>query len=310
MTSDVPLRIATRGSKLALWQANHVAELLRQLLAQRAGSASVVELVIIQTTGDQVGDKSLSVIGGQGVFTKEIQQALLDGKADLAVHSLKDLPTEPVPGLVLAAVPPRAPTGDALISLRHTRFDELPRGARIATGSLRRRAQILHRRPDLELVDIRGNVDTRLRKLQERDLDGLILAVAGLERLGLTSQITEVLDQDWMLPAVGQGALGLECRNDDIATLALVRQLNHEPSMQAVLAERAFLRALGGGCQLPIGALGMADSDTLTLRGVVCSPDGRECLREQLTGAVHDPTALGAQLGEILLQQGARRLLT
>jgi hydroxymethylbilane synthase len=229
------LRIATRGSKLALWQAQHIAEGLRPIVAP-----ALVELVIVQTTGDRVQDRSLGVIGGQGVFTKEIQHALLDGRADLAVHSLKDLPTEPVDGLVVAAVPPRASTADALISPRFLRFDALPHGARIATGSSRRRAQILNQRPDLELVDIRGNVDTRLRKLEDGNLDGLILAAAGLDRLGLSSRITEILSDEWMLPAVGQGALGLECRSDDKVTLAAIQQLNHQATFQAVTAERAF----------------------------------------------------------------------
>src|SRR5262245_33986717 len=214
------LRIGTRGSPLALWQANHVAGLLRPLAASRG-----VELVEIQTAGDQVRDRPLAQIGGEGVFTKEIQRALLAGTVDLAVHSLKDLPTVPVEGLTLAAVPRRGPRCDAFISRRHRNFDSLPAGAVVATSSLRRRAQALHRRPDLRLVDIRGNVETRLRKLDEQDLDGLLLAQAGLERLGLGEAITEVLDPAWMLPAVGQGALGLECRADDRATLALVEPL-------------------------------------------------------------------------------------
>ena len=205
-----PLRIGTRGSRLALWQANHVADLLRPLAAPRP-----VELVEIQTTGDQVRDRPLAQIGGDGLFTKEIQKALQAGAVDLAVHSLKDLPTIPVEGLCLAAVPRRGASGDAFVSLRHRGFDALPLGAVVATSSLRRRAQVLHRRPDLRLVDIRGNVETRLRKLAEQDLDALILAQAGLERLGLAEAITELLDPTWMLPAVGQGALGLECRADD-----------------------------------------------------------------------------------------------
>src|SRR5436309_4609651 len=201
------LRIGTRGSRLALWQANYVAERLR--------AHTPVELVEIQTAGDQVRDVPLAQIGGEGVFTKELQRALLDGSVDVAVHSLKDLPTQPVEGLVLAAVPPRGPTGDVLVAVHVSRFDDLPSGARVATGSLRRRAQLLHRRPDLRLADIRGNVETRLRKLAEQDLDAIILAQAGLERLKLAASITEILDPHWMLPAVGQGALGLECRTDD-----------------------------------------------------------------------------------------------
>src|SRR5215831_17093059 len=256
-----PLRIGTRGSRLALWQANHIADCLRPLAAPRP-----VELVHIQTTGDIQRDAALTRIGGEGLFTKEIQRALLDGSVDVAVHSLKDLPTLVVEGLVLAAVPPRGATGDVLVSHRHADFDTLPPGAVVATSSLRRRAQVLHRRPDLRLVDIRGNVETRLRKLDEQGLDALVLAQAGLERLGLAGQITEILDPAWMLPAVGQGALGLECRADDPETLNLLQELNHLPSQRAVLAERSFLRALGGGCQVPIGALAPVNGDTLTLR--------------------------------------------
>ena len=231
-----PLRIGTRGSPLALWQAHHVAGLLRP---------RPVELVEIQTSGDIDRSTSLVQIGGQGVFTKEIQRALLDGRVDVAVHSLKDLPTVEVEGLVLGAVPPRGPTGDALVSLKHRRFEDLPAGAVVATSSLRRRAQLLHRRPDLKLIDIRGNVETRLRKLEEQNLDATILAEAGLVRLGLADRITEILDPSWMLPAVGQGALGLECRAED-DTLGLLRGLDDAATRQAVLAERAFLRAMGG----------------------------------------------------------------
>jgi hydroxymethylbilane synthase len=297
-----PLRIGTRGSRLALWQANYVAARLRALASQR-----VVELVEIQTAGDQVRDVPLAQIGGDGVFTKEIQRALLAGTVDVAVHSLKDLPTLPVEGLLLAAVPPRGATGDVFISRRHARFDALPTGATVATSSLRRRAQVLWRRPDLRLVDIRGNVETRLRKLTEEGLDALILARAGLERLELAAEITEVLDAAWMLPAVGQGALGLECRADDRASRDLLAQLDDVATHNAVLAERAFLRALGGGCQVPIGALATAAGDRVQLRGAVLSPDGKERIEGQREGAHSE--GVGQQLAEDVLQRGARRLL-
>ncbi|MFN4261516.1 MAG: hydroxymethylbilane synthase [Gemmataceae bacterium] len=299
-----PLRIGTRGSALALWQAHQVAEWLRPLAAPRP-----VEIVEIQTTGDQVLDLPLAQIGGQGVFTKEIQRALLNHDADVAVHSLKDLPTIPVTGLTLAAVPERGPTGDAFISQKHRAFAELPAGATVATSSLRRRAQVLHRRPDLRLVDIRGNVETRLRKLVEQALDALILAQAGLERLGLGAQITEILDAHWMLPAVGQGALGLECRQDDSETLTLVRQLNHAPTRQAVTAERALLMTLGGGCLVPIGAAVTVIGEQLTLRGAVLSPDGRQRIEAELVGAVHEAEAVGQRVAEELLRRGAGPVL-
>ena len=297
------MKIGTRGSRLALWQANFVADALRPL------TPGPVELEQIQTSGDRVRDVPLAQVGGIGVFTKEIQRALLDRTVDVAVHSLKDLPTLPVEGLVLAAVPPRAATGDVFISRRHRRFEELPTGASVATGSLRRRSQLLHRRSDLRLLDIRGNVETRLRKLDEAGLDALVLAQAGLERLGLGTAITHVLDAVWMLPAVGQGALGLECRADDADTLALVRQLDHPPAHQAVTAECAFLFALGGGCLVPIGALATVANDGLTLRGAVLPPDGSKRIEGSVTGPAAEAEALGRQLAADLLAKGARELL-
>jgi hydroxymethylbilane synthase len=263
----------------------------------------------MQTSGDRQATASLLAIGGQGVFTKEIQQALVNGIIEVAVHSLKDLPTEPVPGLVLAAVPPRGPTADVFVGRTAMRCDELPQGATVATSSARRRAQLWHRRPDLQLVEMRGNVDTRLRKLEDQQLDGLILAKAGLCRLGLEHVITEELDAGWMLPAVGQGALGLECRADDQATRALLARLNDSVALACVTAERALLRRLGGGCQLPIAGLATCDGQALRLRGAVLTPDGRQRLDGEAEGILDDATALGVQLGEDLLRQGAARLL-
>jgi hydroxymethylbilane synthase len=302
MTS--PLRIGTRGSPLALWQANHVAALLRQVAPDLP-----IELVLIETAGDQVRDVPLSQLGGQGAFTKEIQKALQAGAVDVAVHSLKDLPTFSVEGLVLAAVPARGPTGDALVSRRHASFDALPRAAVVATSSLRRRAQALYRRPDLRLVDIRGNVETRLRKLESEGLDALILAEAGLRRLGLGAVITEVLDPAWMLHAVGQGALGLECRSADTATRALLERVNDPATRLAVRAERALLRGLGGGCQVPVGAQTTREGDRLTLRGVVIRPDGCERVEGQVSGPADTAEELGQRLAEELLRRGARELL-
>ncbi len=302
MTS--PLRIGTRGSRLALWQANFVADRLRALPAGPA-----VELVIIQTAGDQVRDVPLSQIGGDGVFTKEIQRALQGGSVDVAVHSLKDLPTTHVAGLVLAAVPPRGPAGDVFVAHRHRSFADLPPGATVATSSLRRRAQALYRRPDLQLVNIRGNVETRLRKLAEQGLDALILARAGLERLGLGDAVTEVLDPAWMLPAVGQGALGLECRADDGPTRALLAQLDDPDTHAAVLAERSLLRALGGGCQVPIGAATSLDGGVLSLRGAVIRPGGTRRIAGEVTGPAAAAEDLGRRLAEDLLARGAAALL-
>jgi hydroxymethylbilane synthase len=296
--------LGTRGSRLALWQANHVADLLRPLAAPRD-----VQLVEIQTAGDQVRDVPLARIGGDGVFTKEIQRALLAGDVDVAVHSLKDLPTLPVEGLILAAVPPRGPTGDAFVSRHHRCFDDLPAGAVLGTSSLRRRAQLLFRRPDLRVRDIRGNVETRLRKLDEEGFDALLLAQAGLERLGLAAVITERLDPDWMLPAVGQGALGLECRADDQVTRDLLRPLDDAASHQAVSAERALLRALGGGCQVPIGSLGEVVGVALTLRGAVLHPDGQRRVEGRRTGPAATAEEIGRGLAQELLGRGAGDLL-
>jgi hydroxymethylbilane synthase len=287
-----------------LWQARYVADRLSSLSPSRP-----IEIIEIETSGDRIRDRALSQIGGDGVFTKEIQRALLAGTVDVAVHSLKDLPTAPVAGLTLAAVPERGPTGDVFISHKHQRFDDLPKGAVVGTSSLRRRAQALHRRPDLQLVDLRGNVETRLRKLREQDLDAIILAEAGLRRLGLESAITEILDPQWMLPAVGQGALGLECRTEDEDTIALLARLDDAPTRQAVLAERELLRGLGGGCLVPMGASARIKGDRLTLSGAVLSPDGLIRIPAQLSGAVEDAEAIGGELAEMLLAQGARSIL-
>jgi hydroxymethylbilane synthase len=287
-----------------MWQANHAADLLRSVAPART-----VEFVRIETTGDQVRDRPLSQIGGDGLFTKEIQRALLEDRADIAVHSLKDMPTSPVEALVLAAVPVRGPVGDALVSRRHQSFETLPPQATLATSSLRRRAQVKLRRPDLQLVDIRGNVETRLRKLAEQNLDGLILAQAGLERLGLSTCITEILDPEWMLPAVGQGALGLECRADDAVTRSILEKLDHWPSSAAVRAERSLLRGLGGGCQVPIGAMTRLEGANLTLRGAVIAPDGSRRVLGEVNGPPEAAEALGHWLANDLLSQGAKELL-
>lgn len=298
------VRLGTRGSPLARWQADYVADRLRPVAAPRA-----VELAVIETHGDRDQSTALSAMGGFGVFTRAIQTALREHRADVAVHSLKDLPTIPEPGLELAAVPPRGPTGDAFVSRKHRWFDDLPDGATVGTSSLRRRAMLLNRRPDLRLLDLRGNVETRLRKLEEQDLDAIILAEAGLVRLGLADRITEVLDPVWMLPAVGQGAIGLECRADDADTVRLVGSLFDVPTFQRVQAERAMLYALGGGCLVPIGATSKVADGVLTVRGMVLSPDGRRRVVATHTGPADTPLAIGQELAAMLLSEGAAELL-
>ena len=304
VTRHSPLKLGTRGSRLALWQANHVADRLRPVADPRP-----VELVLIETHGDRDQATALSAMGGFGVFTKAIQTALLDGRADVAVHSLKDLPTVPEPKLELVAVPPRGPAGDAFVSHKHRRFDDLPEGAVVGTSSLRRRAQLLNRRPDLKLIDLRGNVETRLRKLAEQDLDAIILAEAGLVRLGLADRVTEVLDSSWMLPAVGQGAIGLECRADDAETRHLVEALNDPATWRRVSAERAMLYALGGGCLVPIGVASRVEDGVLTVRGAVLSADGRRRVVATHVGPAETPLAVGQELADMLLAEGAGEIL-
>lgn len=298
------LRIGTRGSPLALWQAHFVAGELRS----RHPGLEVV-LVEIQTTGDQIRDVPLTNLGGEGVFTKAIQDSLLDNTVDVAVHSLKDLPTTHVECLMLVAVPTRGPTGDALVSLKHKSFAELPTGAKVATSSLRRRSQILNRRPDLNVLEIRGNVDTRLRKLHDQDLDATILAEAGLQRLGLTDRIAEILDERWMVPAVGQGALGIECREWDTTTQEFLRPLNHADTHLAVLAERTVLRTLGGGCHVPIGVRGSILDGRLTLRGTVLSPDGARRIEAARVDFAVNGQQMGVDLAQELMLLGAAELL-
>jgi hydroxymethylbilane synthase len=304
MMAISPLRIGTRASPLALWQANHVADRLRPLTAPR-----LVEIVHVQTEGDRDQAASLAHIGGRGVFTKEIERALLEDRVDVAVHSLKDLPTQSVDGLVLAAVPPRGPSGDVLVAAHVSGFDQLPLGARVATGSLRRRSQLLHRRPDLQLVDIRGNVESRLRKLREHGYDALVLAEAGLARLGLSHVATELLDPAWMLPAVGQGALGLECRSADAPTRGLLSILDDSPTRQAIEAERALLLHLGGGCQVPLGAIAVAANRTLTLRAAVLTADGARRIDGEEAGLAADAATIGERLAERLRIQGAAEMM-
>src|SRR5215213_9916619 len=291
-----PLRLGTRGSHLALWQANHVADRLRAVVDPRP-----VEIVVIDTHGDLIQDRPLAAMGGFGVFTKSIQDALLDNRVDVAVHSLKDLPTVPVPDLALTATPPRGPIGDAFVSNKHAGFEDLPQGAVVGTSSLRRKAQLLNRRPDLRVVDLRGNVETRLRKLREQDMDAIVLAQAGLLRLGLGDAIKEILEPGWMLPAVGQGAIGLECRADDADTRHFVEAVNDPATWAAVRAERAMLWGLGGGCLVPIGSLTKVEEHALTLRGAVLNPAGTRRVVDTLRGPTDQPLNVGAELAARLL---------
>jgi hydroxymethylbilane synthase len=295
------LRLGTRASALARWQAEWVAARLTALGIE-------VQLVLITTEGDVQGG-SLGQIGGQGLFTKCLQQALLENQIDLAVHSLKDLPTEHVPGLTLAAVPERESASDVLVNNRARSIDELPAGATIGTGSMRRKAQLLHRRPDLRPHDIRGNVDTRLRKLDAGQFDALVLAEAGLKRLGLEDRITQVIPHSVMLPAVGQGALGLEARADDHETQARVTRLDHVPSRNAVLAERAMLAELRAGCLAPVGAFANVTGDTLHLAAAVLSRDGVRRVFASANGAAAQPEAVGRAAALDLLNQGAALLI-
>jgi hydroxymethylbilane synthase len=297
------IRIGTRASALAQWQANWVASSLR------AGGVES-ELVLISTRGDQKTSQSAAELGSPGVFTKELQAALLNGEIDVAVHSLKDLPTDTVGGLMLAAVPLRASVSDVLLSRQGLSLKHLPAGATIGTGSLRRRALLLHERPDLVMQDIRGNVDTRLKKLAEGQYDAIILAQAGLVRLNLVAKITQVLDPHVIVPAVGQGALGIEARADDRATLEAVGQLDHWMTHKAVLAERALLARLQGGCLAPLGAWGKPFIDgKLRLLAAVASGDGKRRLTANLTRKIEDPVALGEAVAGKLLDQGAAELV-
>lgn len=295
------IRIGTRSSKLALWQAHWVVAELQQLGYQ-------TELVHIATQGD-VSSQSLSQIGGQGLFTKEIQRALLDERVDVAVHSLKDLPTLPVEGLILAAVPMRESTRDCLISRSGQDFESLPANSKIGTGSSRRAAQLLAWRNDVEILDIRGNVDSRLRKLDEGQFDAIVLAAAGMKRLELYDRVTQELPQDRVLPAVGQGALGLECRVSDETVRAALERLSDPSTYAAVTAERQLLASLLAGCLAPVAALGTVESGQLTLAAKVLAPDGSQSLSGVLTGPATDAQVLGEQLANQLRDQGAEALI-
>ena len=296
--------IGTRGSELALWQANFV----------KAGIAAAypdvgLEIKIIKTTGDKIMDVALSKIGDKGLFTEQIESELLSGGIDLAVHSLKDLQTAQPEGLKIGAVCKRELPNDVLISKRYSSIGELPNGAKVATGSLRRKSQLLNRRPDLEIAEIRGNVPTRLKKFEESDLDAMVLAYAGLHRLGLDEHIKEIVPFDILLPAAGQGAVAVETRIGDQEIDELVKVLDDEVTRACVVAERAFLHRLEGGCQVPIGTLGRIEGSLLKLDGMVGSRDGRINLRERIEGGPASGEEIGNRLAEILIERGAAEIL-
>ncbi|WP_139853369.1 hydroxymethylbilane synthase [Acinetobacter pullicarnis] len=298
------LKIATRQSPLALWQAEYIRNRLEQLHA-----GLKVELVTFVTQGDKILDTPLAKIGGKGLFVKELEAALLDGRADLAVHSMKDVPMLLPDGLALAVICEREDPFDAFVSNTYTCFDELPLGAKLGTSSLRRKSQILKHRPDLDIIDLRGNVGTRLGKLDAGLYDAIILASAGLKRLGLTDRIRHGLSETVSLPAVGQGALGLECREDDQQTLDLIMPLMHEQSHVCVLAERAMNRHLEGGCQIPIAGFATLEGDQLSLEGRVGSLDGKTLLVSRLVAPKDQAEQLGVNVAKHLLEQGAAELL-
>lgn len=298
------LIIGTRQSLLALWQSNHIASLLRKQYPD-----CQVTLKKIVTKGDRILDVPLAQIGGKGLFTKEIETELLDGTVDLAVHSLKDMPTVLPEGLCLTATTTRANVGDAFVSNKYASFSELPQGAVLGTSSLRRKAQLLAVRPDLKIVDLRGNVDTRLRKLDEGQMDAIILAAAGLERLGHADRIREIIPTTVCLPAVGQGALAIECRSDNKEVREMLAFLNDLSTKQATDAERAFLGLIEGGCQVPIGVHAEVENDNVKIEAVIASLDGSKVLRNNITGPAVNAADLGRKLGQQMLTEGGEQIL-
>jgi len=298
------LRIATRQSKLALWQAEHVSALLRA-----AHPGLQIELVKLTTQGDRILDRPLADIGGKGLFIKELEVALAEKRADLAVHSMKDVPGDLPPGMTLAAMLPRADARDAFVSRKFAHLEALPAGAKVGTSSLRRQSQLHALRKDIDIVPLRGNVDTRLRKLDEGEFDAIILAGAGLIRLGLGDRITAFLPIEQSLPAVGQGIVGIECRDDDRRTLDYVRALNDATAQVCIAAERAFARRLEGSCQSPIAGFAELNGDSIRLQGLIASPDGTRVFRDTVIGARHDAASLGRALADRMLYAGADALL-
>jgi hydroxymethylbilane synthase len=298
------IKIGTRGSKLALWQANWI----KTELNKNTPSLSI-KIIVIKTKGDKILDVPLAKVGGKGLFVKEIEEALLDGRVDLAVHSMKDMPADLPEGLCIGPVPKRENPADVLISKNGLLLSELEPQARIGTSSLRRAAQIKHVKPDFIIHPLRGNLDTRLKKLETADLDAIVLAAAGVKRLNLANRITEYLDYDIMLPAVGQGALCLEIRKHDLEMEKIVSKLNHPETRAVVMGERAFLRTLGGSCQVPVAAYGEINKNSFTLRGLVADIDGKNIIKETITGPEDSSENLGTNLAQRLLLMGADKIL-
>lgn len=301
---DNKIRIGTRGSPLALWQANWIKAELEAL-----HSGLEVEIITIKTSGDKIQDAPLAKIGGKGLFVKEIEEGLIASEIDIAVHSMKDVPIKLPYGLEISTITKRENPCDALISKDNKKLADLPKNARIGTGSLRRTTQLLNYRPDLQIVPMRGNIDTRIKKLKTEGLDAIILASAGLIRMGWKDMISEIIDPDILLPSVGQGAVGIEARQQDIGTLRWITGLDDEATHIALEAERAFLKVLGGGCQVPIGAYATLDGKELTLRALVGSPDGKQILKSEKKGSSQNAKDIGTSLGKQLLNMGAGKIL-
>lgn len=297
--------IGTRSSQLALWQADYVADKLKQQFA-----GLLVEKKLISTKGDKILDTALAKIGGKGVFTKELETAMAEGEIDLAVHSLKDMPTEPLDGLVIAAITERENPVDALVSDKYTDFASLPEGAKVGTSSLRRKAQLLNARPDLQIHDLRGNVNTRIRKMREEGFDAIILAAAGMRRLGFDDLVRQEIPYSLCLPAAGQGALALETRGDDTDVIDMLSFLDNGESRACVTAERAFLATVGGGCQVPVGAHAvLGSSGEIVLEAIIASLDGKTIVRDRATGINTDGERIGHDLAEKMLDLGGRSIL-
>jgi len=297
--------IGTRGSQLALWQSNWVRDTLHQ-----HNPTCKITLQTIKTKGDKILDVPLANVGGKGLFVKEIEEALLSNTIDLAVHSMKDMPADIPKGLCIYGVPKRENPKDVLISRNNQMFEDLPTGATIGTSSLRRAAQLKYKRPDIQIMPLRGNVDTRLNKLHTEQLDAIVLAAAGVKRLGLDSHITQYLPLDLMLPAVGQGVLCIEMRQNDQETKQLAEPLNHLETWQAVTAERSFLKYLEGGCQVPIAAYAEIQNNTLSIKGLVASIDGSKLIKESLSGPPDQAKNIGVNLAKLLISKGAKAILT